>query len=179
MRITADKAVKIFYLFDLNIRFYPLLSRQKIEGFGVCLVGTKGFCQVLKDFYLPLGLMGGIFLLSSIPGNIHSGGLKFLTELDPQWQNLLHVPLFGLLQWLWLRAMSQAGRTGGKAVLACGGISLGYGVFDEFHQMFIPGRYASLIDMALNLLGVVGATLLFGMWQRKMVQNLFGQDKGG
>lgn len=122
--------------------------------------------RMLRHFYLPLGLMGGIFLLSSIPGDVHHGGLKILTDLNPQLQNLLHIPLFGLLQWLWLRAMDRIGRTGLKTVLLCFGISFGYGIVDEFHQMFVPGRYASLIDMVLNFTGVLVATLLFWLNDR-------------
>ncbi|MDY0269711.1 VanZ family protein [Trichloromonas sp.] len=118
----------------------------------------------LKAYSLPLALMAMIFVLSSIPGEIRNPRLRFLTELDPQWQNLLHVPLFGLLQFLWLRALVRSGVPRGKAILLGGVISLGYGVFDEWHQMFVPGRYASLTDMSLNLFGVVLATVIFGLW---------------
>ncbi len=115
-------------------------------------------------FWQPLGLMAVIFVLSSIPGKLRNPRLRFLTELDPQWQNLLHVPLFGLLQFLWLRALVCSGVPRGKAVLLGCAVSLGYGVFDEWHQMFVPGRYASLTDMSLNLLGVILATVIF--WLR-------------
>jgi VanZ like family len=122
--------------------------------------------SIVKVFSRPIGLMVIIFGLSSIPGQIDSEGLSFLTELDPKLQNLLHVPLFGLLQILWLSAMAKTGRSDTKAMLSCCGISLGYGMFDEFHQMFVPGRYASVTDMALNLVGVSGATLLILLWRR-------------
>ncbi len=118
----------------------------------------------VKAYFPPLGLMALIFVLSSIPGKIRNPRLRFLAELDPQWQNLLHVPLFGLLQFLWLRALVRSGVPRGKAILLGCVISLGYGVFDEWHQMFVPGRYASLTDMSLNLLGVVLATVIFGLW---------------
>ena len=117
----------------------------------------------LKAYSLPLGLMALIFVLSSIPGKIRNPRLRFLTELDPQWQNLLHVPLFGLLQFLWLRALVRSGMPRGKAILLGCAISLGYGVFDEWHQMFVPGRFASLTDMSLNLVGVALATVIFGL----------------
>ncbi len=32
---------------------------------------------------------------------------------------------------------------------------MSYGVFDEVHQYFVPGRYLSLTDIYLNLLGVL------------------------
>ena len=115
-------------------------------------------------FWQPLGLMAVIFVLSSIPGKIRNPRLRFLTELDPQWQNLLHVPLFGLLQFLWLRALVRSGMPRGKAILLGCAISLGYGVFDEWHQMFVPGRYASLTDMSLNLVGVALVAGIFWLW---------------
>lgn len=118
----------------------------------------------LKAYSPPLGLMAVIFVLSSIPGKMRNPRLRFLTELDPQWQNLLHVPLFGLLQFLWLRALVRSGVPRGKAILFGCAISFGYGVFDEWHQMFVPGRYASLTDISLNLLGVVLATVIFWLW---------------
>ena len=118
----------------------------------------------LRAYSLPLGLMALIFVLSSIPGKIRNPRLRFLTELDPQWQNLLHVPLFGLLQLLWLRALVGSGMPRGRAILWGCVISLAYGVFDEWHQMFVPGRYASLTDMSLNLVGVTLATVIFGLW---------------
>jgi VanZ family protein len=31
----------------------------------------------------------------------------------------------------------------------------GYGVIDEIHQLQVPGRYASLTDIALNALGAL------------------------
>jgi len=116
----------------------------------------------IKIFAPPLLLMGAIFILSSIPGKMNDGhALKVLTELDPQLQNLLHIPVFGLLQWLWLRASAKAGKSGGRTVLACIGITAGYGLFDEFHQLFVPGRYASLTDVLLNLMGVAAGTIAF------------------
>lgn len=140
-------------------------AKQKNVDFGAGSV-RHFLSRMPKDYYLPLGLMLGIFLLSSIPGDVHHGGFKFLADLNPQLQNLLHIPLFGLLQWLWLHAMHKSDRLCKRTVLVCCGVSLGYGAFDEFHQMFVPGRYASLTDMALNLVGVMVATLLFWVWQR-------------
>jgi len=118
--------------------------------------------RLARAFGPPLLLMGLIFVLSSIPGQVEDGVLGMFTKLDPQWQNLLHIPLFGGLQFLWLRAFGRIGQVGGKAWLVCLGITLGYGVLDELHQLFVPGRYASLLDMLLNALGAVLATM--GFW---------------
>lgn len=113
-----------------------------------------------------------IFLLSSIPGEIDNPQLKFLTEVDPQWQNLLHVPLFGLLQIFWLRAMTRNRVFKVKTTLICCVVSLSYALFDEWHQMYVPGRFSSLPDMGLNTLGVAIATLLFWWWSKQTKQIL-------
>lgn len=115
-----------------------------------------------KYFAPPLLLMGAIFILSSTPGRVADGhALKIMTMFDPQLQNLLHIPMFGLLQWLWLRAFAKFGRTGGRTVLTCIGITAAYGLFDEFHQMFVPARCASLIDILFNLTGIAVGTVAF------------------
>jgi len=117
--------------------------------------------RVELKFIPPLLMMGVIFVFSSIPGVADKGGAKLWAELDPQLQNSLHIPLFGMLQWLWLRAFAQPGRTRQKIVLTCFGITAVYGFFDEFHQSFVPGRFASPWDILLNLVGIVAGTLIF------------------
>ena len=122
--------------------------------------------HTLKVMALPLGLMGVIFVLSSVPGQLDEQRLRFLTDIDPQLQNLMHIPLFGLLQVLWLRAFAKLGKYGWKSTVSCLAISLGYGCLDEFHQMFVPGRYASLLDITLNFTGIVLGTLMFLVWDK-------------
>lgn len=104
--------------------------------------------------------MAMISLLSSIPGSPEEGGLKFLANIDPNLQNLLHIPLFGLLQFLWLKAFAKHGIPGRKIIVTCLAISLSFGCLDELHQMFVPGRYASLMDIFLNFTGIAVSTLV-------------------
>ena len=118
----------------------------------------------------PIGLMIAIFLFSSIPGRSTGSGLAFLAGIEPKLQNLLHIPLFGLLQVLWLRALTKLGRSGWHHILVCMSISLLYGLFDELHQMFVPGRYASLMDVFFNFIGVFLGTLIFMVWQKSDLQ---------
>ena len=115
----------------------------------------------------PIGLMIAIFLFSSIPGRSSESAFAFLVELDPKLQNLLHVPLFGLLQVLWLCAFTKLGRSGWHRILISMSISLLYGFFDELHQMLVPGRYASLMDVLLNFTGIFLGTLMFLVWQKR------------
>jgi len=42
-----------------------------------------------------------------------------------------------------------------------------YGLSDEFHQMFVPGRLASLEDWIVDLLGAGLAWLILAYWMRR------------
>jgi hypothetical protein len=81
--------------------------------------------------------------------------LKFLMELKPTVQNLLHIPLFGLFAYLWLRAFTSHGFSKTKTFIFTIAITVGYGILDELHQTFVPGRYGSLTDMLLNIAGII------------------------
>ena len=110
--------------------------------------------------------MVGIFALSSIPGHTKGEGWELLLHLKPQWQNLLHIPLFALLQILWLHAFTRTGRHGLPVMLVCASISLIYSLVDELHQLYVPGRYASLLDVGLNVIGVVlGSVFFFAIYE--------------
>lgn len=113
--------------------------------------------------------MVAIFVLSSIPGKGGGKAVRFIADLDPQLQNLLHIPLFALLQYLWLRALAAQGARGVGLFAGSLLITLGYGVFDEFHQSFVPGRYASLTDLLLNLTGALVGVLVFRLAHRGAV----------
>lgn len=51
-----------------------------------------------------------------------------------------------------------------------------YGVLDEVHQAFVPGRTASLIDVAFNILGILIAIAIFWSYERwrnkKVIKNI-------
>lgn len=122
-------------------------------------------CRRDKRIYWPLGLMILVFLLSSVPGDIKNPQFQFLTEMNPQWQNMLHIPLFALLQYLWLRSLVDETNGTIKSIILCCAITLSYGLLDEWHQMFVVGRYASLLDVALNISGTLSATLLYWLFK--------------
>jgi len=114
----------------------------------------------------PVALMIMIFILSSIPGPSRDSQTWLLTDLKPALQNGLHVPLYGLLQWLWLRALVRPARPLAMTLWFATLITVGYGCFDELHQALVPGRYASVLDVGLNTLGVVIGSLLF-LWMSR------------
>jgi VanZ family protein len=107
---------------------------------------------------LPLGYMAVLLLLSSIPGvpvDAPPDNLvgKLFQWVEPGWQNLLHIPLYAGLtaSWLWALAgypLSHHYRLGTAFVL-----TVLWAVVDETYPMGVPGRYGSLTDLALNMLG--------------------------
>ncbi len=109
-------------------------------------------------FYLALtlGYMAGIYGLSSLPGDIDpedAGLYGIIAWTPPAVQNLLHLPLFGLLAWLWHRTLRDWIHPSRWRLLTAFLLTAGYGILDEWHQLYVPGRYASLTDMSLNVLG--------------------------
>ncbi len=65
--------------------------------------------------------------------------------------NILHIPAFGLLTLLWLKVFSA--RKVSTAALYTFIIIISYSALTELHQFFVPGRYPSIGDMALNTMG--------------------------
>jgi glycopeptide antibiotics resistance protein len=126
--------------------------------------------MVPMKLFWPVALMAAIFLLSSLPGSSRGNLSWLVVDLNPTIQNALHIPLFGLLQWLWLRALTRPGRALLATIALAALITIGYGCLDEFHQSFVPGRYASLQDILLNTIGVVAGTLFFLAMARRTEQ---------
>jgi VanZ family protein len=103
-----------------------------------------------------------IFVLSSLP-QVSRVPLPY--HLD----KLVHAVVYGILAWTAQRAFFHqswwpAGRTWSIA-LAIGFTTL-YGLTDEFHQSFVPGRVSSVLDLGADVLGAVVATSLIA-WRRR------------
>jgi VanZ family protein len=114
----------------------------------------------------PLALMFLIMVLSSIPMDGSARNLKFLTDLNPTVQNLFHIPLFGLLGYLWLNSLSMIISSYIFCISSAFLICVSFGIADEIYQTFIPGRFGGLQDILLNLLGVTLAIVVFTLQKR-------------
>ena len=117
-----------------------------------------------------LTVMGIIFFLS------HQPHLSFDLEVSHQ-DKIFHAIAYGVLAASTLFAVLPSGRgkflfpglsaknrsrsrlmlTGLGVVLFC----LLYGISDEFHQSFIPGRETSLLDVVAD---TIGAVIVVSMW---------------
>jgi hypothetical protein len=119
---------------------------------------TPRKCYVM----LPLLMMGVLYGFSSLPGVSSPNDparYALLRWVPPAAQNALHVPAYAVLSWAWSWALRAWVRAPAARALGACAIASAYGVIDEWHQSFVPGRFASLADVVLN---VLGATL--GTW---------------
>ena len=101
----------------------------------------------------PLVLMAVIFLLSAQP-SLDSG----LGLADSIGRKLVHFAEYGLLAFLWARALRTRMEARRAALVALVIASL-YAVTDEFHQTFVEGRHGSPLDWAIDTAGAATATV--------------------
>ena len=120
----------------------------------------------MTKFIPPILLMLLITGASSIPMDGSAAHFAFLTSLKPNIQNLLHIPAFGLLCYLWLRAFCTINRSFIMCWTSALLITVAFGAMDEFHQVFVPGRYAGLLDIILNTFGAVVGIVVFTLHRR-------------
>lgn len=94
-----------------------------------------------------------LFALSSLPGGrVPTSPLSF-----PGDDKVVHAGVYAVLGGL-LRVAT--GRTGAAVTLAAA-----YGASDEFHQSFVPGRDADVLDWLADVAGaVLGAAFAARAW---------------
>lgn len=101
--------------------------------------------------------MGLIFYLSDQP--------RVVPEIDPLLSLLIsslgHIVFYAVLYFLTRNAIGTSFRMKSQFVtLLSLSIVLLYGISDEYHQSFVPGRDASILDIGLDLLGGIIAAKL-------------------
>jgi VanZ family protein len=113
----------------------------------------------LSWLWVPVALDAGlIFYLSSIPDLPAPPG--------PFSDKHFHFASYAVLSTLLVRAFASARLRGVTARIAVLGFVLAtlYGVTDEFHQSFVPGRTSALDDLAADALGAAAAAGLLLAW---------------
>ena len=115
---------------------------------------------------LAIGWATAIFILSSQVGDALP---PLLSGLD----KLLHALVFGVLGVLVLGSMktSSRGYTPGQAWIAVGLVTL-YGILDEFHQRYVPGRSAELLDIAADAVGGIIGVGIAWVLMKSRARNL-------
>jgi VanZ family protein len=100
----------------------------------------------------PLALMAALFWLSA-QSDLDTG----LGTWDLVLRKLGHAVVFGGLTVLWCWALRPVRR---NPVWIAGGISLGYAIIDEYHQSLVEGRSGTAIDVGIDAVGIVIASLI-------------------
>jgi VanZ family protein len=113
----------------------------------------------LRDI-VPLVLwIGLIFFLSHQPTL-----LDVEEELGSLGEKILyksaHVLAYAVLAWLWWRVLSPGRQLTGASLWAAFILTTLYGVSDEIHQSFVPGRHARLADVLFDASGALAMILL-------------------
>ncbi len=103
-----------------------------------------------------LCIMGTIFFLSHQPGDTFDSVLFFPGE-----DKIAHFTIYFLLGWSVIYACGW--HKGAARVKRCGVVTISicllYGLSDELHQYFIPGRSTSLADLVADFCGAGVAVL--------------------
>ena len=107
---------------------------------------------------LSLALTILVAVLSLLPGTPVEGDSRLVLSVaavPSALQNAMHLVLYGVLAVLWSWALE---RGHARLSLAAAGVIV-YGCVLELAQLTVPGRFASVLDVALNTAGVALATL--------------------
>ncbi len=110
----------------------------------------------LSDF-LPLFLwMALIFWLSS---------RSVLVEIEQEATEKLfyktaHIFAYAVLAWLWWRALAPQRQITWAVLLGAFALATLYGISDEIHQLFVPGRHGRMADVLFDTSGALAMILL-------------------
>jgi len=111
------------------------------------------------SLWLPvIGLAALIFFLSSFEHLPSPPG-----PYSDKWE---HIAMYGLLSTLIVRAMAGGRWLGVRTSVFWSAVVLAtlYGVSDEVHQSFVPGRTADVADVVADAIGAVVAAGLLLAW---------------
>lgn len=125
-------------------------------------------------WYSAILMMAVIFIFSSIP----STSLPSFSYADLFVKKGGHMLGYGLLAISYFYGLGgiprrTAGENGNIKILFTAPIVLAwifavlYALTDEFHQSFVPGRQASLVDIGVDAVGAAGMLWLYHLWQKR------------
>lgn len=92
-----------------------------------------------------VGWMGVIFALSSVPGS----------QVPGRWGSLGHFVEYAILGAILLVALASPERAATALAVASA-----YGVTDELHQLFVPGRCSDPVDWLVDTLGAAAGVFI-------------------
>ena len=120
----------------------------------------KKILSIVPRWFPALIIMLAIFTFSSLPGD----DVPNFLEWDYVIKKMGHVIGYGLLALSYFHFLKYDKKRYWLAWL----MSLIFSATDEFHQIFVPGRYASVIDVLIfdNLGAVFALWMYFLYWSK-------------
>ena len=125
------------------------------------------FFRVLSAAYV-----AGIFLFADSPM------VSYVSRFNPY--SLLHIPLYGILTLLlilsfppskgkFVNTTNSRNSINSRNPVVAGIIALVVAIADEIYQAYLPARDASVIDVLLDLVGIICCILLARRFQPQVV----------
>ncbi|HTY45803.1 MAG TPA: VanZ family protein [Patescibacteria group bacterium] len=117
---------------------------------------AKKILRFLNLWLPPVAVMSAIFYASSLPG-------RNIPNLFSFQDVFFHGTIYACLGFFLARALRKTYTQAGfwkivLCALACGFI---YSLTDEFHQRFVPGRSADMLDVTTDVIGTFIGSLLY------------------
>lgn len=106
---------------------------------------------------LVIAWMAVIFAMSSLPGS----------AVPATGSGIAHFVMYAVLGGLLYTALSHETRDRVRAVMSAVIIASAYGVSDELHQAFVPGRVPDVVDWGVDTLGALAGALVVHAVHRK------------
>ncbi len=124
----------------------------------------------LRDFVPLIFWMALIFILSS-------RSTLIVIESEPgekAFYKTAHIAAYAILAWFWWRALAPQRQTIWPVLLTAFILTLLYGISDEIHQLFVPGRHGSVADVLFDASGALLMILLLRRfrWLRHFPETL-------
>ena len=125
----------------------------------------------LRDFMPLLLLMTLIFWLSN---------QSILLDIENDagektFYKSAHILAYAFLAWFWWRALSPQREAVWSLLWLAFGLAVLYGISDEIHQLFVPGRHGRFADVLFDASGALAMILLLRWFARLRTfpENLF------
>ena len=79
---------------------------------------------------------------------------------------LAHVLAYAVLAWLWWRVLAPQRQATWLVLPMAWVLSILYGISDEIHQLYVPGRSGRVADVLFNAAGALLTVLLLRRFER-------------
>jgi VanZ family protein len=119
--------------------------------------------RFVRRWLPPLAWMGVIFLFSAQESLPQAPG----PWLDTVLKKMGHALTYGVLAWLYQRALRPHLRAPTALRVASISLALAYALSDEYHQTFVPGRKGRLSDVVVDGVGACAVMLLDWWLERR------------